>query len=60
MNRRKPGAMIEDEDEAINRVIRMIKKESRLRSLEKILILRQTQYAFTEMERKHYYCGEDP
>ena len=26
VNRRKPGAMIEDEDEAINRVIRMIKE----------------------------------
>ena len=26
VNRRKPGAMIEDEDEAINRVVRMIKE----------------------------------
>ena len=55
MNRRKPGAMIEDEDEAINRVIRMI-KEGKVTSITgKDIDIKADSVCVHGDGEKHYY-----
>lgn len=61
MNRRKPGAMIEDEDEAINRVIRMI-KEGKVTSItgKDIDIKGRLSMRSWRWRESIIICGEDP
>ena len=54
VNRRKPGAMITDEEEAIRRVIRMVKSRRWKRSPERILQSGQTLSVFTETAKKRW------
>ena len=55
VNRRKEGAVIKDENEAIARVIRMIKSRKLQQSPEKIFPFRLIPYAFTVMAKKLFF-----